>query len=180
MSYHENMTDQAFEHVSDLPDLPDHDRRQDDAGVDRPDMRALFSANEVENRSTTVRAHQNNEKDTIGRKWHPCNARAAYAFAQRCFADRETLSRLLQGALVAGQGTYSMQEALHGHSSCAGSEDPVRVYANPAHRRGEIAMSFTLPRITSRGRGLLFCRRRRRSKNFWMTETGPTAAPISL
>ena len=71
------------------------------------------------------RAHQNNKKDTIGPKCHRCNARPACAFLQRYFADRETLSRVLQSAHVAGQGMHTTQEALHGHFSCARSEDPV-------------------------------------------------------
>ena len=66
-----------------------------------------------------------NKKNTIGRKCHRRNAQAGLSFPQRYFADRETLSRVLQSALIAGQGTHTVQEASHGHSSCAGSEDPV-------------------------------------------------------
>ena len=99
---------------------------RDDAGVDQPDKRALFSAMKVENRSISRRAHQNNnKKDTIGRKCHRRNAQEKMSSPQRCFADRETLSRVLQSALIAGHGTHTVQEASHGHSSCAGSEDPV-------------------------------------------------------
>ena len=64
---------------------------RDDAGVDRPDKSALFSANEVDIRSISRRAYQHNKKDTIGRKCHRCNARPGCAFPQRYFADRETL-----------------------------------------------------------------------------------------
>ena len=87
--------------------------------------RAFFSAMKVENRSTYVRAYRNNKKDTIGRKCHRRNAKEISFFSQRFSADRETLSRVLQSALIAGQGTHTVQEASHGHSSCAGSEDPV-------------------------------------------------------
>ena len=87
--------------------------------------RAFFSAMKVENRSTYVRAYRNNKKDTIGRKCHRRNAKEISFFSQRFSADRETLSRVLQSALVAGQGTHTVQEASHGHSSCARSEDPV-------------------------------------------------------
>ena len=66
-----------------------------------------------------------NKKDTIGRKCHRRNAQEIICFPQRFLADRETLSRVLQSALIAGQGTHTVQEASHGHSSCARSEDPV-------------------------------------------------------
>ena len=87
--------------------------------------RALFSAMKVENRSISRRAYQYNKKDTIGRKCHRRNAQQNLSSAERFSADRETLSRVLQSALIAGQGTHTVQEASHGHSSCARSEDPV-------------------------------------------------------
>ena len=88
--------------------------------------RELFSERcKVNTRTNRFEAHRMNKKNTIGRKCHRRNAQASLSFPQRYFADRETLSRVLQSALIAGQGTHTVQEASHGHSSCAGSEDPV-------------------------------------------------------
>ena len=39
-----------------------------------------------------------------------------------------TLSRVLQSARVAGQARHTVEEAAHGHSRCAGSEDPVPMW----------------------------------------------------
>ena len=149
--------------VRGLPDLPHHDRRQDDAGVDRPDKSALFSANEVDIRSISHRAYQHNKKDTIGRKCHRCNARPGCAFPQRYFADRETLSRVLQSALIAGQGTHTVQEASHGHSSCAGSEDPVWTWSRwtGLARASERTMSGRRRSQAGRGHDFLGCDRPR-------------------
>ena len=88
--------------------------------------RELFSERcKVNTRTNRLEAHRMNKKDAIGRKCHRRNARAGDFFSQRFSADRETLSRVLQSALIAGQGTHTVQEASHGHSSCARSEDPI-------------------------------------------------------
>ena len=88
--------------------------------------RELFSERcKVNTRTNRLEAHRMNKKDTMGRKCHRRNAQEIVCFSQRFSADRETLSRVLQSALIAGQGTHTVQEASHGHSSCAGSEDPV-------------------------------------------------------
>ena len=65
-----------------------------------------------------------NKKDTMGRKCHRRNAQEIICFSQRFSADRETLSRVLQSALVAGQGTHTVQEASHGHSSMRQERGP--------------------------------------------------------
>ena len=97
----------------------------DDAGVDRPGKcsfllvkRSRIEARAFERINTTRRTRSFASAILSIRK-------QLLSFPQRYFADRETLSRVLQSALIAGQGTHTVQEASHGHSSCARSEDPV-------------------------------------------------------
>ena len=51
-----------------------------------------------------------------------------YSLAATQAPSGETLSRVLLSARVAGQAKHTVEEAPHGHSRCAGSEDPVSMW----------------------------------------------------
>ena len=103
-------------------------------GADEAGMRAALSdrtqklKTRQRNFCANVHANGTDDRESMRPKRPKLAVHHFYSLAATQAPSGETLSRVLESARVAGQARHTVAETAHGHSRCAGSEDPVPMW----------------------------------------------------
>ena len=99
-------------------------------GADEAGMRAALSdrTQKLKTRQSNFCANGTDDRESMRPKRPKRALHHFYSLAATQAPSRETLSRVLESARVAGQARHTVVETAHGHSRCAGSEDPVPMW----------------------------------------------------